>query len=80
MLGVGALAMPLAIYNSGIIIGVIMLALMCICGHYTSILLVRCADKVGVDSYEALCEKILGPIGYIAFCVFCIFTNCGAAV
>ena len=80
ILGVGALAMPQAFSNSGIINGLLLLMIMCICGHFTSMLIVKCADKAGVDSYEKLTEKILGSFGYIFFCMLCTFTCIGAAV
>ena len=54
ILGAGALAMPEAFSKGGIISGFVVLLLMCICGHFTSVLLVKCAIKVGVDSYEAV--------------------------
>ena len=80
ILGVGALAMPQAFSNSGIISGLLLLGIMCICGHYTAMLVVKSAEKAGVDSYEKLTEKILGSGGYYFFCTLCIFTSVGAAV
>ena len=80
ILGAGALAMPFAFSQSGIMGGVLLIGFTCICGHYTSLLLVKCADFVGVDSYEKLTQKILGIAGYLAFCVLCLIINLGAAV
>ena len=80
ILGVGALAMPQAFSNSGIISGLLLLGIMCIAGHYTAMLVVKSAEKAGVDSYEKLTEKILGSPGYLFFCMLCIFTCVGAAV
>ena len=80
ILGVGALAMPQAFSNSGIIAGLLLLVIMCICGHFTAMLVVKSAEKAGVDSYEKLTEKILGSFGYLFFCMLCIFTCIGAAV
>lgn len=80
ILGVGALAMPQAFSNSGIIAGLLLLGLMCVAGHYTAMLVVKSAEKAGVDSYEKLTEKILGSPGYLFFCMLCIFTCIGAAV
>lgn len=80
ILGVGALAMPQAFSNSGIIAGLLLLGLMCVVGHYTAMLVVKSAEKAGVDSYEKLTEKILGSPGYLFFCMLCIFTCIGAAV
>ena len=80
ILGVGALSMPMAFAQSGIISGLLLLGLMCFAGHYTALLLVKCANKIGVDSYEKLTEKILGSAGFLFFCILCAFTNIGAAV
>ena len=55
-------------------------AVMCICGHFTGVLLVRCAERIGVDSYEKLTEQILGLPGYLFLCALCIVVNVGAAV
>lgn len=80
ILGAGALAMPEAFAKGGIVSGTLLLILMCVCGHFTSVLLVKCAIRIGVDSYEKLTEKILGAPGYLFLCVLCIVINVGAAV
>eukprot|EP01083_Nonionella_stella_P140327 430146_1 len=80
VLGIGALTMPQAFSQSGIIAGLMVLIFMSVFGHYTSLLLIQCANKIGVDSYEELTEKILGSAGYLLFCTLCVFTNVGAAM
>ena len=77
-MGLGALAMPHALQKSGIGLGaVLFLAFVATC-HYTSVLLVSMANKIGVKSYEELTQTILGKWGYIFFCFICLFLNGGA--
>ena len=80
MLGLGTFGMPNTLQRSGLALGVTVFLFFSTCLHYTSVILVTTANKVGVNSYEELIRKILGKPGYLMFCVFCIVSCVGAVV
>eukprot|EP00520_Triparma_pacifica_P003440 CAMPEP_0118649452 /NCGR_PEP_ID=MMETSP0785-20121206/9711_1 /TAXON_ID=91992 /ORGANISM="Bolidomonas pacifica, Strain CCMP 1866" /LENGTH=502 /DNA_ID=CAMNT_0006541741 /DNA_START=125 /DNA_END=1630 /DNA_ORIENTATION=+ len=80
IVGAGIIGIPFAIRHCGLFMGIILLTWV---GYLTDCsvrMIVTLGRDLGVNDYERLAEKIYGPRGYNAICVFMIFLAFGAMV
>ncbi len=63
--GCGVVGLPLQVKQSGIVPGIILMAIVAIFSIYTFRLLIKNARRIGVCNYECLSKKCWGPWGYV---------------
>lgn len=60
-LGAGVLALPYALRQAGLIVGVILLLSSALATVASIFLLIACTDYYGFNTYEGLAERVVGP-------------------
>lgn len=74
-LGAGIVSVPSGFHDSGIIVSVILLIVVCVCTIYSIRLLALTKDKTGLRSYEEMARGLLGR-GWDYFTAFLMFMFC----
>lgn len=74
-LGAGIVSMPSGFHDSGLVVSIILLVVVCTCTIYSIHLLAVAKDKSGLRSYEEMARGLLGR-GWDYFTAFLMFIFC----
>jgi len=80
IVGAGIIGLPYAFEQTGVFTGVILLAIVAAFVEYGVRGLITTGDRTSKNSYEALCEKSLGKVGYVIVTVFMFIFAFGAMI
>ena len=69
ILGSGIIAMPYALKNAGIVLGLILFILVSILSNYTLRLMIRNGELSGSSSYQGMMTVCFGRIGFVITCI-----------
>lgn len=80
ILGPGMVGLPYAMRSAGLITGVCLMSIVAFVMAWTARVMIICCEKVGVRTYEDLCEKAWGKIGFWTMSVSAILVNFGGCL
>eukprot|EP00760_Papus_ankaliazontas_P040185 PhM_4_TR99/c0_g1_i1/m.22978 len=80
MIGAGVLGLPYALSRCGVVMGVVFLTVGAWVSLEGMVFLTRACAIVGVDTYEALSDRVSGRLGRNAYRAACIIMNVGVLI
>lgn len=70
IIGAGIISLPYAIYQAGLPSGIVLCLAVAIMSNWTMRLLASLGQAHEAQTYEDLCHRAFGPVGYYMVCVF----------
>ncbi|CAM9551520.1 unnamed protein product [Phaeothamnion confervicola] len=78
IVGAGIIGIPFAVYQCGMVAGILLILLAAFFTERSSIMLIVSGERVGRLNYEELMQVAFGSVGYYVFCFFAFVMAFGA--